>query len=328
MNPDVFPWQQQNWELLSRYILKKRPPQALLISGSKGLGKLKLAQQFAQTLLCSASLQTGFYCGKCQSCHLFNSHTHPDFISLSPEEEGKIIGINPIRSLITKLALKPQFETYRVVLIHPADKMNNAAANGFLKCLEEPNERTCIILLAEKPSLLPATVSSRCQKLLIHQPSTDTAIQWLQQQHIQNNLPQLLSLAQGSPLLAQKYANEELLNQYLQCFNDWLTLSKTSSPLVEIAEQWQKQNVANIILWLTYWVSDIIKCIFDSQTKLSSTSELRKPLQELALKLNLKSLYRFYDLLLSSQQQLQSQINKQLLFENILIQWSTLNNEG
>jgi len=328
MNPDVFPWQQQNWELLSRYILEKRPPQALLISGSQGLGKLKLAHQFAQTLLCTSSSQTGFYCGQCHSCHLFHSQTHPDFIELSPEEEGKIIGINPIRALITKLSLKPQFETYRVVLIHPADKMNNAAANAFLKCLEEPNERTCIIMLAENLSLLPATVKSRCQKLLIHQPSTDTATQWLQQQHIQENLPQLLSLAQGAPLLAQHYAKEGLLSQYLHCFNDWLIVSKTSTSLLEIAERWHKQNATHLILWLTSWVSDVIKCTFDRETQLASTPELRKSLQELALKLNLKSLYQFYDVLLSSQQRIHSQINKQLLFENILIQWSTLNKKA
>jgi DNA polymerase-3 subunit delta' len=36
--------------------------------------------------------------------------------------------------------------------------------------------------------------------------------------------------------------------------------------------------------------------------------------------------YKFYDLLLSSQAKIETQINKQLMFEEILIHWEKLNN--
>jgi DNA polymerase-3 subunit delta' len=48
-------------------------------------------------------------------------------------------------------------------------------------------------------------------------------------------------------------------------------------------------------------------------------------LQEIAVKLDLKEMYKYYDFLLLSQQRLESQINKQLVFEEILIKWSKLN---
>ena len=48
-------------------------------------------------------------------------------------------------------------------------------------------------------------------------------------------------------------------------------------------------------------------------------------LEEMVETLNLKQLYKYYDLLLLSQQRFDTQLNKQLMFEEILIQWSKLN---
>lgn len=166
----LLPWQQQNWAHLCSYIAQKRIPQALLITGNKGLGKQQLADQFAVALLCATPQSDGTACGRCSSCLLVNADTHPDLIHIQPDEPGKGITIGQIRSLIIRLALKPQFEAYRVVIINPAEMMNNAAANAFLKCLEEPTERTAIILITEKPAKLPATIVSRCQKLAIATP--------------------------------------------------------------------------------------------------------------------------------------------------------------
>lgn len=327
LNP-ILPWQQQNWELLGSYISQHRIPQALLITGRKGLGKYQLASQFAQSLLCTARLESGLFCGHCSSCLLFAAGTHPDFMPVTPEEDKKIIGIDAIRQLITKLTLKPQFESYRVVLINPADQLNSNAANGFLKCLEEPNERTCIVLLTEKPSKLPATIISRCQKLAVTIPSQNIAKAWLNTEKITDNLEVLLSLAQGAPLLAKEYANDAIIKTRLQCFNDWLKVAKAELNPVVVAELWHKQNVAMIMSWQMSWITDIIKSRFNPEAQSLYHADLRNGLQELSLRLNLKNVYNFYDLLLSSQQKIETQINKQLMFEEILIHWAKLNNGG
>jgi len=54
-------------------------------------------------------------------------------------------------------------------------------------------------------------------------------------------------------------------------------------------------------------------------------SPLRAPLQELSGRLNLRDLYQLYDLLLAARERLDSQINKQMMLEEILIHWSELN---
>lgn len=326
----LLPWQQHQWEHLCSYIAQKRVPQALLITGNKGLGKQQLAHQFATALLCATPQASGTACGHCSSCLLVNADTHPDFIQIQPEEPGKGIGIGQIRSLISRLTLKPQFETQRVVIVNPADKMNNAAANAFLKCLEEPTERTSIILITEKPAKLPATIISRCQKLAVVTPDKDVAVKWLaeimQCDAATNKALQLnVSLAQGAPLLAREYANDQILALRNECFDTWIAIAKQLKSPVIIAEDWHKLPASPLIFWMTSWVIDLIKCFYQTKVANLYNPDLNEQIQELSRRLELKGLYKLYDLLLSARQRLDTQINKQLLFEEILIQWHELN---
>jgi DNA polymerase-3 subunit delta' len=331
----LLPWQQPLWEHLCSYIAQKRIPQALLITGNKGLGKQLLAHQFAVALFCATPQANGTACGHCSSCLLVNAETHPDFIQLQPEEPGKSITIGQIRSLITRLTLKPQFDTYRVVIINPADKMNNAAANAFLKCLEEPTERTLIILISEKPAKLPATIISRCQKLTVATPDKETVAGWLAKT-LQSKSPLApllqrgdllcnVSLAQGAPLLALDYANDQTLALRNECFNAWTAIAKQHKSPVILAEDWQKLPASPLIFWMTSWIIDLVKCSYHNRVENLYNPDLKRQLQELSEQLELKELYKLYDLVLAGRQRLDTQINKQLLFEEILIQWHELN---
>lgn len=331
----ILPWQQHLWEHLCSYIAQKRIPQALLITGNKGLGKQQLANQFAVALFCATPQANGVACGLCSSCLLVNAETHPDFIQVQPEEPGKGITIGQIRSLITRLTLKPQFETHRVVIINPADRMNNAAANAFLKCLEEPTERTLIILITEKPAKLPATIISRCQRLPVATPDKETVVDWLAET-LQCKFPLApllqrgalhcnVALAQGAPLLALDYANDETLTLRNECFNAWMAIAKQLKSPVIVAEDWHKLPASSLIFWMTSWIIDLIKCSYRTRIENLYNPDLNRPLQELSERLELKELYKLYDLLLAGRQRLDTQINKQLLFEEILIQWHELN---
>ena len=324
----VYPWQQAVWEHLLGYISQRRIPQALLITGPAGIGKLQLATAFARSLMCQAPQADHTACGYCHSCTLFAAQTHTDFLTIEPDEPGKAIGIDKIRQLIVKLALKPQFETYRVVLITPADQMNTASANAFLKCLEEPTERTCLILLTEKPSRLPATIRSRCQTVQCSSPDRKVASDWLMQQGVKENTDLLLTLSQGAPLVAKAYAEQGLIGQRKAYFDTWLQIAEGKQNLVVISEQWQKPDVldlSTLLRWMLSWVADVIKIAHSADPDSLQNPDIKKSLQALAERLELKGLYRFYDSLLTAQSQLSTQINKQLMLEQILIDWSQLN---
>lgn len=323
------PWLQHNWSQLAGYIAQDRVPQALLISGNKGLGKQPLAETYATALLCDLPQADGMACGQCQSCLLFKAETHPDYIVIEPEEPGKSIGIGVIRQLTAKLSLKPQFDNYRVVIINPADNLNAASANAFLKFLEEPTERTCLVLITEKPAKLPATIRSRCQKMQLSAPTDDVLVSWLQQQGIEKDTDILLHLSQGSPLLAKQLAESTLLQLRAECFSNWLKFTQAKLNFVELAEQWNKLEKAEIeflLFWLISWVADMVKLGFGGQSVNLLNPDLASNLQELRQRLDLTNIYKYYDFLLLGHKRLDTQINKQLMFEEILIKWSELNN--
>jgi len=322
MLDNIYPWNKGNWQHLVAYVKQDRIPQALLINGVAGIGKQQLALHFAQYLICS-DRHENTSCGHCPSCKLFIAQNHPDFILLKPEEPGKAIGIDLIRQLIIKLTLKPQYSGIRVVLIKPAEKMNVNSANAFLKCLEEPPERTVFLLLTEQMQLLPATIISRCQKLLVTPPAAESVSSWLQDQGVEvKQQILLLNLAQGAPIQALAYAKENLLEQRQQCFDDWQNILLRHACPVSLAEKWLKLPAPMLIRWLISWTEDLIKCHFDAEQRLLSNEDLVKHLNVLAKRLDLKLVFEFYNLLLKGSYRFQTQLNKQLLYEEILIIWS------
>jgi DNA polymerase III subunit delta' len=321
----VFPSQQKNWDFLYSYIKQKRLPQALLITGTSGLGKHALANRFAYSLLCANPQNNGECCGVCNSCLLIKADTHPDLSQIKPDEDKKSISINQIRQIVTDTYLKPQFDTHRVVIISPVDVMTGQAANAFLKCLEEPTERTIFILITDKPNKLPATIISRCQKLSITFPEKPILYDWLNAQGINDNQETLVNLLKGSIVKPQQLTNYDLLKQRTDCFNDWLTIAKRTNHPGIISEKWQKLPELEVLNWLTSWTSDVIKCACGGNQEQLCNQDMVKNLQELAQQLHLKSLYKLYDRLIISRRLLDTQVNFQMMLEEILVQWQQLN---
>ena len=323
IDSQMLPWHEPYWHQLAAYLQQKRIPQALIVNGPRGLGKHQLVNQFAYSLLCNQPLANGIHCGQCSSCLLVKAQTHPDLLYLEPEEAGKAITIGQIRELIPTLSLKPQYQSYRVLIINPADSMNRAAANAFLKFLEEPTERTIILLITERLSQLPATIASRCQKMTLKKPEPDAARLWLAAQGIeQNKSALLLSLALGSPLLASAYAEDGTIEQRQNCLTQWLKVGKHQLLPTVVAEEWSKLPTGKLQFWMTSWVIDLIKCCFGLPVSALINPDLKVHWQEFKQPLELNQLYSLYDLLLLSRERFEKQLNNQLLLEEILINWS------
>ncbi len=324
----IFPWQQAIWQHLTAYIEQQRIPQALLMVGASGLGKRHLADIYAGALLCQTPQAAGVACGACAACKLYHAQTHADYLVIEPDEAGKVIGIDKIRQLTVKLALKPQFAGFRLVIMQPADSLNTASANAFLKCLEEPTERTCFILITDQPAKLPATIRSRCQKISFAAADRQVAGDWLAAQGVAEHSEQLLSLAQGAPLLAKAYADLGFMQHRQAYFQDWLDIAADKTNLLVVAEKWQKQEIVALsvlLTWLSSWIVDIVKLQCQSASLAINNPDFKKPLQAFAERLELTRLYHFYDKVLRSRSQLATQVNKLLLLETLLIDWSHLN---
>ena len=317
---EAFPWLSASWRQLTAYLESGRIPQALLITGSSGVGKRQLAQGFAQRLLCR---QPGeFACGICPSCLLLSAGNHPDLLKVEPEETGKPITVDAIRNLIEHLALKSQYDGHRCVILEPAQRMNRSAANSLLKTLEEPGERTSLLLLSDSPEELPATILSRCQRLHIATPEPAAALEWLSPRKPGKPAEVLLALAQGAPLRALELDDEALIRQRQDFFSAWRELASNRGDPVQMAEQWQKVSCETLTEWLASWTIDLIRLSADHAGVARNNPDLAEPLQAMARRLNLTKLFRYLDLVHASKKALAGQANRQLVLEELLIRWS------
>ena len=86
-----------------------------------------------------------------------------DNIALDKKRE---ITVDDIREGIHFLSMRSA-NSWRVLIINPADKMNENAANALLKVLEEPPEKCVIFLLCQNKGKLLPTIKSRCRKLVL-----------------------------------------------------------------------------------------------------------------------------------------------------------------
>lgn len=157
-------------ESLQRMLDGGRLPPTILFSGPPGVGKTTAAFQLAEALCCR-SPQNHDACGRCSSCLQIKRRRHPDVMALEPE--NRQIKIEQIRQLREFISIKPVLGECRLVIISQAELLNATAANALLKTLEEPFSGNYFILVSSNFRALPATILSRCQKLVFSPLSAD-----------------------------------------------------------------------------------------------------------------------------------------------------------
>lgn len=100
-------------------------------------------------------------CRMCRHCRKAERGIHPDIAVIDRLPDKKEIVVDQIRALREDAVILPNEAEEKVYILRNADSMNPAAQNALLKLLEEPPPRVTIILEAENPSALLATVRSR-----------------------------------------------------------------------------------------------------------------------------------------------------------------------
>lgn len=153
-------------DLLRRALASDRLGHAYLFHGPEGVGKKLVALSIARALFCPDG-----GCGVCPVCRKVDHHNHPDLHLVEPD--GANIKIDQIRDLQRELSLRPLEAERKIALFDHADTLNLAAANSFLKTLEEPPGNALIILLSAHPEKLLSTIRSRCQPLPFRKLSRD-----------------------------------------------------------------------------------------------------------------------------------------------------------
>ena len=104
---------------------------------------------------------------------------HPDFHAVRPQSKSRQITAEQMRELSRELHLRPYSAPLKVAVVFDAERMcvgTAAAANVFLKTLEEPPAHTLILLTSSRPAMLLPTIISRCLRLDLGFEDIDTLV--------------------------------------------------------------------------------------------------------------------------------------------------------
>lgn len=320
-----YPWQLQEWQQLHQQIQANKLPHAIMFAGAKGIGKRHLAQAMAQLLLCLSPIE-GTPCGKCRGCQLNRANNHPDFILVEPEEGSKGIKVDQVRALIDDLSKTAQQGGYKVVILEPAEAMNTNAANALLKSLEEPAAKTLLMLVCHTPSAVLPTIRSRCQLRLLPVPHAEQVIHWLKPLMAGSSVPveKLMEASGGAPLTALSFLEGDALERRDNWLLNVIRMSGGQVSAIEVAALWQKDDVTAIIEWFLSWLHALMRWQQGIETVL--IQQLPQDMRDRLATIPADLLHRFVEKVLVSKRLLLSSANpnKQLLLEELLLDWSAL----
>lgn len=305
---EPLPWHADTWQRLMKS--RARLPHALLLQGQEGLGKGMFALRLARALLCERPTDQGA-CGACHGCHLVDAGNHPDLLRVTLEEERTAITVEQIRALTDFLGLKPHSAPHKVVLVMPAELMNLNAANALLKLLEEPPLGSIFVLVSSRPGRLPATIRSRCAKVVFRAPAVSIAGPWLTARIGQTD-DKALAAAGGAPLLAVRLANTEVQSAVADVARDLDTLARGDGDPVRIAGRWKTVGGRAALEAARRYVADKIRQTAGAGHGKISTQEFR-------------GLLTFLNVLDYAYSQVGTALDEALLLEETLIRWSDLN---
>lgn len=161
---------------LRNAISLNRVAHAYLFSGPRGTGKTTTARLLAKAVNCLEPDPAKRPCNVCQNCRAINAGATPDVIEIDAASNR---GIDDIRDLRERVRYAPAQLPSKVYIIDEAHQITGAAANAFLKTLEEPPAHSRFILATTDPEELLPTIVSRCQRFEFRRVSADDVVRRL-----------------------------------------------------------------------------------------------------------------------------------------------------
>lgn len=165
-------------------------------------------------------------------------------VAFGGENKNLNISKEESRGIIQKLSLKAFEGKYKVVIVWMPEYMHPFAANGLLKVLEEPADKTVFLLVAHDAEKLLGTILSRTQMVIIRAFEENEIVEQLVPKDVPSEKAlQIARLAGGNLKLANRLASESDLAQGTS-LKEWMRLCYVGDykQLVDRSEKFHKMT--------------------------------------------------------------------------------------
>ncbi len=304
--------------LLREYLEKDRLPHALLITGKEGWGGLPFSLALSRRLVCRQP-QGWEACNQCEDCRMMDRLEHPDihfsfpvisvksgqkplpsqfiapfrsFVAKSPygtaydwlqflgaENKQGNLSAEACREMIANLALKSWRGKYKVQVIWMAEYLGKEG-NILLKLIEEPPEKTLIILIAAQGQKVLETIRSRTQEIRLRPLEAEAIQQHLLEQHSDLSADDAMAVArmaegdfdQALRLLRESVeSGSAMIDALRQWFN--AVFLRNGFEIHQFVENWSKKGREQQKHFLTYCI-DLMRHGFRRRYLADSTPSL------------------------------------------------------
>ena len=197
---------EKNKTILKKALELNKTSHSYLFWGTEGIGKKKIALEFAKKLLCLTPNEENC---RCKACIEFDSNNNPDFMMIEPQD-GKV-KIDQIREMQRKVAEKPIVSDNKVYIIDDSDTMTSEAQNCLLKTLEEPPEYVTIILICSNEDNMLSTIKSRCTRIHFENLEISEVKGYIKQNYPEIEIDDsIINLSQGNIL--KSFKNKDVID--------------------------------------------------------------------------------------------------------------------
>jgi DNA polymerase-3 subunit delta' len=287
-------------EQLIQSVFENRVSHAQLFLGPEGSGSFALALAYAQFISCTEKTESDS-CGNCASCRKYNKLIHPDLHFSYPffrggEKEDSMADLGEWRDLVlsnpyfsldewrlrldaqnkqpninkaeclnilNRLSLKAFESEYKTMIIWLPEYLKNEG-NRLLKTLEEPANKTLIILVAQNQDQILNTIISRTQLVKIPALKNDDISKYLVETKDipETQASRIAYLSNGSLQAALNHLKEDDHDDFRN-FTGWMrmTFADKGAQIIDFVDVLSKLGRENQKNMLRYGVQLIRECI-------------------------------------------------------------------
>jgi len=287
-------------EQLIQSVFENRVSHAQLFLGPEGSGSFALALAYAQFISCTEKTEKDS-CGNCASCRKYNKLIHPDLHFSYPffrggEKEDSMADLGEWRDLVlsnpyfnldewrmrldaqnkqpninkaeclnilNRLSLKAFESEYKTMIIWLPEYLKNEG-NRLLKTLEEPANKTLIILVAQNQDQILNTIISRTQLVKIPALKNDDISRYLidTKDISETQASRIAYLSNGNLQAALNHLKEDDHDDFRN-FSSWMrmTFADKGVQIIDFVDMLSKLGRENQKNMLRYGVQLIRECI-------------------------------------------------------------------